>query len=276
MQSWSEFGLGRVIELEGRLMYRYIDSHCHLDFDVFDEDRPQVIADCLEAGVECVVVPGTRPSCWQKQLQLADEFPLLKSSLGIHPYFLSGLDESSLDQLESTVVQHRNAIVAIGETGLDFVIDIGLDKQTVFFRRQLILAAKLSLPVIVHSRKAHSLVSKYLRETRIGRGVIHGFSGSYEEAKAFCNQGFAIGVGGGITYDRAQKTRRSIARLPLGSLVLETDAPDMPLSGRQGQRNSPVYVAEVFRSLVLLRPEPEEVIAEQLRLNARALFNIDT
>ena len=256
-------------------MYRYIDSHCHLDFECFDTDRSQVLAACLQEGVECIVVPGTQPSGWQKQFRLADDFPMLKLGLGIHPYFLSELDESALDQLEETVVRHRNALVAIGETGLDRVIDIDLEKQALFFRRQLAIAAQMNLPVIIHSRKAHDLVRKHLRDFAIHSGVVHGFAGSYEDARAFCEQGLYIGVGGVITYDRAKKTRRCIARLPLESLVLETDAPDMPLSGRQGQRNSPAYLGEVFRSLVLLRPEPEEVIATQLMVNARALFKID-
>ncbi len=256
-------------------MYRYIDSHCHLDFDVFDSDRREIVASCLEAGVGHIVVPGTQPNCWQKQFRLAREFPMLRLALGIHPYFLPGIDESSLDQLDALATQHRHDIVAIGETGLDRVIDVALDVQTVFFKRQLALAAKLKLPVIIHSRKTHDLAIKCLREAGINSGVIHGFSGSYEEARSFYDQGLLIGVGGVITYERAQKTRHTISRLPLSALVLETDAPDMPLSGRQGKRNSPAYIPEVFRSLLVLRSEPEEVVLDQLNSNSLKLFGIE-
>jgi len=138
---------------------------------------------------------------------------------------------------------------------------------------QLRLAKRYDLPVILHSRRTHDKLAMLLKKHALPRtGVVHGFAGSLQQAERFVQAGYKIGVGGTITYPRASKTRDVMARLPLSALLLETDAPDMPLNGFQGQPNRPEQVARVFASLCELRQEPADVIANALIHNTKALF----
>ncbi|WP_020409289.1 TatD family hydrolase [Hahella ganghwensis] len=252
----------------------YIDSHCHLDFSAFDEDRDQVVARTTASGVGLLVVPSTTPESWPNVLALAERYPCVRIALGLHPYFLGNVEYSALDELRDLVKSERSRIVAIGETGLDRMIDVDYGRQQKFFERQVRIAEEFSLPVIVHSRKANDQVASILRQSAVTDGVVHGFSGSYQQAIAFWNIGMRIGVGGVITYERAQKTRKTIASLPTESLVLETDAPDMPLCGRQGKRNSPEYLSEVFHSLEKIRSEGRHQLRKQLIQNTLKLFSL--
>lgn len=140
---------------------------------------------------------------------------------------------------------------------------------------QLKLAKRYDLPVILHSRRTHDKLAMHLKRHDLPRtGVVHGFSGSLQQAERFVQLGYKIGVGGTITYPRASKTRDVIAKLPLASLLLETDAPDMPLNGFQGQANRPEQAARVFAVLCELRPEPADEIAQALLNNTYTLFNV--
>ena len=138
---------------------------------------------------------------------------------------------------------------------------------------QLRLAKRYDLPVILHSRRTHDKLALHLKRAALSRtGVVHGFAGSLQQAQRFVELGYYIGVGGTITYERASKTRDVMARLPLSSLLLETDAPDMPLNGYQGQPNRPERVAQVFNTLCELREEDAETIAHTIIDNTRRLF----
>lgn len=140
---------------------------------------------------------------------------------------------------------------------------------------QLKLAKQYDRPVILHSRKSHDQLAAILRRYPVPAcGVIHGFAGSLSQAQAFIKLGYSIGVGGTITYERANKTRQAIAQLPLTSLVFETDAPDMPVSGFQGEPNRPERIQWIFQSLCELRHESPDEIAQQLYINSLSLFNL--
>jgi TatD DNase family protein len=162
----------------------------------------------------------------------------------------------------------------VGETGLDlYRDDPQFERQQVMLEAQLRLAKRYDLPVILHSRRTHDTLAMLLKKHALPRtGVVHGFAGSLQQAERFVQSGYKIGVGGTITYPRASKTRDVMARLPLSALLLETDAPDMPLNGFQGQPNRPEQVARVFASLCELRQEPADVIANALIHNTKALF----
>ena len=135
------------------------------------------------------------------------------------------------------------------------------------------MAKQFQLPVILHHRKSHDIILRQLRQYQLPKGgVIHAFSGSYQQAMQYIQLGFKLGVGGTITYERAVKTRAVMAKVPLDALVLETDAPDMPICGRQGQRNSPEYLPEILAVLALLRHEPIEQITQVLWATTCALF----
>lgn len=150
-----------------------------------------------------------------------------------------------------------------------------LSRQLALLNAQLKLAKQYDLPVILHSRRSHDQLASALRKAALPRtGVVHGFAGSLVQAQAFIRLGYYIGVGGTITYERAQKTRNVMAALPLSALLLETDAPDMPLAGFQGQPNRPERAANVFAALCELRQEAPQDIATQLFLNSQSLFHL--
>ncbi|AWL11405.1 putative metal-dependent hydrolase YjjV [Saliniradius amylolyticus] len=256
-----------------------IDSHCHLDFSDFDKDRQSLLDQCQPQGFEAIVVPGVGPKHWSGQLNLCCQHRLLYAALGIHPWFLPAKLESALEQLEAEVKRQRESLVAIGETGLDFSQEIlqrfDTSTQQQAFEAQLELAKKQALPVIVHHRKSHHGILQSLKYTGFdGRGVIHAFSGSYEQGKAYIDRGFYLGIGGTVTYPRARKTRDAVARLPLEAMLLETDAPDMPLHGHQGERNSPLFLPQVAKVLAGLKHTGVQEVEAQTDQNSRDLFGI--
>jgi TatD DNase family protein len=218
-----------------------------------------VLDNCKKLGIDTIVIPGTQASQWQKQINLCHVYPQLRFSLGLHPYFLNSFEPAHLVTLINLLEQQQNKVLALGEIGLDQHIEVDWKLQIHVFEQQLMIAEKQSLPVILHHRNSHNELIRILKITQFSHGgIVHAFSGSLQVAQTYIDLGFKIGVGGGITYPRANKTRKTIAQLPLNSLVLETDAPDMPLMGKQGQRNSPEYLPEIFECLLALRKETKQ------------------
>ncbi len=155
------------------------------------------------------------------------------------------------------------------------MIDVDQARQEAFFEPQLLLAKQLGLPLVLHSRKAHNRLLQLIKQHSFTNGgILHGYSGSYQQAKQFVDMGFYIGVGGVITYPRANKTRQAIASLPIDSLVLETDAPDMPLYGQQGKINSPHFLTQTLLELTQLKKISTQTIAENVWKNAFSALNI--
>lgn len=255
-----------------------IDSHCHLDFKEFDDNRDKILQNCQKLGIKKILIPGTKTSGFTKQRQLAKCHSELDIAFGLHPYFLESSFKQSLDVMASMIAQHREEIVAVGEIGLDLAITerVSFKLQKQAFQSQLALAKQYQLPVILHHRKSHNELIQILKlnDFRNG-GVVHAFSGSLQVARQYIEMGFKLGVGGTITYPRAQKTRETIAQVPLDTLLLETDAPDMPLCGKQGQVNSPLNLPEIVASLCELRSETEHQIVTQTTQTYQALFNLN-
>ncbi|PKH00620.1 TatD family hydrolase [Paraglaciecola sp. MB-3u-78] len=247
-----------------------IDSHCHLDFSCFDHDRVEVLNHCRKLAIETIVIPGTQASQWHKQIDLCHLYPQLKFALGLHPYFLNSFESLHLVELSQLLNQYQDKVLAVGEIGLDSHIDVDWKLQLQIFEQQLLIAEEHRLPVILHHRNSHNELIRTLKAKKFTQGgIVHAFSGSVQQAKTYIDLGFKIGVGGGITYSRASKTRRTIAQLPIDCLVLETDAPDMPLMGKQGQRNSPEYLPEIFESLWSLRNETKQQLLQACSHNVR-------
>ncbi len=239
-----------------------IDSHCHLDFEAFNNDRQQVIESAQKNGVYKFIIPGDQ----QESIELA---------LGLHPYFIEQHQEDDLQKLEGTL-EKENAI-AVGEIGLDYY-EQSLDrqKQIYFFGAQLEIAKSHSLPVIVHARKSHDDVILLLKKHDFkSGGIIHAFNGSLQQAEQFMELGFKLGFGGMLTYKKSVKLRRLAKQLPLEAIVLETDAPDMTGLAHHGQRNSPAYLTEVIESLAEIRNENIEDIALQTTFNTLSVLNLD-
>ena len=220
------------------------------------------------------MAPGRLP----KLFSITDSHTGIYGAAGLHPWWVArwleaNPDAELSDQL-TPFFAHPHC-VAVGECGLDGAIDTALSQQQPLFERQLQLANDCKLPVIIHVRKAHNAVLQLLKRIRPARGgVIHGFSGSVELALDYWRLGFRLGIGGAITYRRARKTRTAAAALPLDALLLETDAPDMPLADRQGKPNSPAYLPEVAHCLAELRGQSLRDIALQTSHNAQQLFGL--
>lgn len=250
----------------------YIDSHCHLDFDVFDEQRDSLMSCCLENKVNGFLVPATTFVSWSKLAKLVEHYPSWRVAYGLHPYFLAQATLAQIDRLAEQCDSQR--VVAIGEIGLDCwpdAVDMGL--QLEFFLRQLQVAKSLKLPVILHARKSYDLVLKCLRDVGFcDGGVVHAFNGSTEQAKRFIDLGFVLGIGGTVTYPRAKKAHRVLASLSERAFVLETDSPDMPLYGLQGQNNTPLSIPLIAQAIATIREENIEQIAAQAYDNLLRVF----
>ncbi|WP_151704039.1 TatD family hydrolase [Nitrincola alkalilacustris] len=253
-----------------------IDTHCHLDFPEFDSWREQAIAAAREVGIETIIVPGVTVEHFERVLSLSREYPdLIKPALGLHPCFMAQHQECDTDSLEQ-YLQATSGVVAVGEIGLDFFIqDAQPERQIDLFRLQLLLAQRHDLPVLLHVRKAHDEVLKQLRRIPLKRGgIVHAFSGSQQQARQYAELGFRLGFGGAMTYDRATKLRRLASELPLEWLVLETDAPDMPLEGFRGQPNFPAQVARVAALMAELRQCEMDLISCVTSQTAKSLLRL--
>lgn len=257
-----------------------IDSHCHFDFEVFDKHRQQTLKECVDLDIDGIVIPGIEPTQWNRLIQLQNAHTSgchLWIALGVHPWWQGSVTLSEVEFKSQLAEQlERSSAVAIGECGLDGSIEASVDSQQPIFEWQLQIACEFNKPLIIHAHRAHNQVMRLLARYRPpAGGAIHGFSGSLELAQQYWRLGFYIGVGGTITYSRAQKTRQAIAQLPLESLLLETDAPDMPLQGYQGQVNSPVQLARVAATLAQLRGLSEAEVKLATAENTRRLFSLN-
>ncbi len=262
----------------------FIDSHCHFDFSDFDGEREKVWQESLRRGVVAMVMPGVAVEQWARAKKISKKFNAIYFSAGIHPWWIAQLCKSS-DELEALLPQLREKhikmlkskkCIAVGECGLDKMIKVPAECQYEVFDYQVQLAAEYNKPLIVHSRKAHNEVMHHIDRVSLSRGgVIHAFSGSEALAKQYIDRGFYIGVGGTITYDRAKKTRDAIKSIPLSSIVLETDAPDMPLQGKQGQRNSSEFLPDIAQAIAEIKGETIDVVAQKTTENSCRLFGLD-
>lgn len=254
-----------------------IDSHCHLDLPAFDNKRSQILENAKCLGVHKLLVPGLSIAQFQTLLSLKRIHPEVDIALGCHPYFLKELShkafEKSIEELADIAKQHCEDYVAIGECGLDGSLDISFDYQYKVLQAQIVLAQSFKKPLILHHRQSHNELIRILKVTKFEfGGVIHAFSGSYETAQTYIDLGFSLGIGGTITYTRAVKTRKTVQRLGLSHLLLETDSPDMPISGYQGQVNTPERLPLIAKALAdLLEESLDEVISKTDR-NYRRVF----
>lgn len=257
------------------MICRYIDTHCHFDFPPFSGDEEASLQRAAQAGVGKIIVPATEAANFARVQALAENYQPLYAALGLHPGMLENITMRRWSSYSRRWKGIRRRWWRWGDRLDLFGDDPQFERQQWLLDEQLKLAKRYDLPVILHSRRTHDKLAMHLKRQNLPRtGVVHGFSGSYQQAERFVQLGYKIGVGGTITYPRASKTRDVIAKLPLASLLLETDAPDMPLNGFQGQPNRPEQAARVFAVLCELRPEPADEIAEVLLNNTYAVFNV--
>lgn len=248
-----------------------VDSHCHLDAGEFDHDRAEVIARARAAGVMQQILPAITAASWPSLRRICGQTPGLYPAYGLHPLFLDQHRPTHLELLAEWIERERPC--AIGECGLDFFVN-GLDAQAqrAYFNGQLQLAKRLDLPLIVHARRATEEVIAHIKAVGGLRGVVHSFAGSPEQAQQLWKLDFMIGLGGPLTYPRANRLRGLVTTMPLQQLLLETDAPDQPDASIRGQRNEPARLRTVLECIAQLRGEDPAHIAAQTTANARNLF----
>lgn len=248
-----------------------IDTHCHLDAAEFDSDRDAVHAAALQLGVSRIVVPAVAASQFPATRDCVARYSGCAAAYGIHPLYVMQAQPEDLQTLRS-YLSAQNA-VAVGEIGLDFYVP-GLDvaRQTAFFVDQLKLAREFDMPVLLHVRRAVDAVLKELRRIRVRGGIAHAFNGSRQQAEAFIQLGFKLGFGGSATFSGSTRIRELARSLPLASLVLETDAPDIPPAWLNGGRNTPDQLLAIAEELAELRGIPFAELAEATSANARAVL----
>jgi TatD DNase family protein len=240
-----------------------LDTHCHLDADEFATDRDAIIQRAAQSGVSGLLIPAVRARDFQTVKTLAHEaaqtLPATCYTLGIHPIYTPEALESDLQILRDSVASAMSdpRFVGIGEIGLDYFLpDLDLHHQSYFFEAQLDLAEEFGLPVILHVRRSQDAILKALRSRKLSGGIAHAFNGSFQQAEHFMKLNFVMGFGGAMTFPRALQIRRLAKDLPFESLVLETDAPDIPpawLAHQVHHRNEPSELPQISSVLAEIR-----------------------
>ena len=251
-----------------------IDSHAHLEMKEFDADREEVIKRAGNEGVDFIVTVGTNLKLSLKAVNLAGKHENIYATVGIHPHDVAKTDKNTLDALKE-LVNTRKKIVAYGEIGLDFFRNISpREKQLEVFGMQLELAKELNLPVIIHDREAHQQSLEIVRASGVRRGVFHCFSGDYEMAKKCIDLGFYISIPGVVTFDKSKTIQDVAGRVPLSSLLLETDAPYLTPVPHRGKRNEPSFIVHTAKKVAEIKKISWEDVARETSLNTMNLFSI--
>ena len=260
----------------------WIDTHCHLDAAEFDADRDAVVARARAAGVGRIVLPATGVHNFERVRELAHRYGL-SYALGIHPMCADAAGDDAIDRLRTALLAYAGdaRLVAVGEIGLDhFLPELDRDKQARLFAAQLRLAAEFALPVLLHVRSAIDTVLKQLRQRPVPGGIAHAFNGSLQQAEAFTSLGLRLGFGGALTFERALRIRRVATAVPLGAIVMETDAPDIApqwlyrtaeqRAAGAVMRNTSAELPAIGAALAALRGIEVDALAAATRANAMA------
>jgi len=264
----------------------YCDTHCHIDFEDYDADRAEVLERAKQANLCFLINPGIDLASSKAALSLSLEYPgFIFAAVGIHPNYVSSMANGDLERLSD--LAHTQALVAIGEIGLDYYRDYSPPaQQRRYFLWQLELAASLELPVIIHDRDASHDLVPILRDWRESLppdspiktrpGVMHAFSGSPEDAQTLSELGFCFGIGGPVTYQNAWERRELVAQLPCKSIILETDAPFLTPHPFRGKRNEPAYIPLIAEKIAALHSLSPIELGRISTGNAVALFNLNS
>lgn len=252
-----------------------IDSHSHLEMAEFRRDLKEVIQRAKASGVEYVFTVGTEKEDWNRALEIAHSHPSVYAILGVHPHNAREIDEETYSTLRKLCTDDK--VRAYGEIGLDFYRNRSpRDVQIERFREQIQLAKELGLPIVVHDREAHKETLEILKSERAEEdgGIIHCFSGDYEMAKECIEMGFYISIPGTITFKNAGGSQEIIERLPLQSLLIETDAPFLAPVPFRGKRNEPSYVRYTAQKVAEIKNVSFEKVAEVTTENALRVYRL--
>lgn len=249
-----------------------IDSHAHVDFPQFDNDRDAVIGRARDTGLVALVNIGTNLGTSRTSVTLAQRHDFIYATVGVHPHDATAATSEALAELRA-LAQHPK-VVAIGEIGLDYYRDYSpRPAQRQAFRNQLALASELECPVVVHSRDAHDEVLRILGDWQ-GTGVLHTYAAGPDRLDQVVDMGFFIGISGPVTYAKADQLRAVAKAVPLDRLLIETDCPYLTPQPHRGKRNEPAYVAFVAEAVAQVRGDSTQKIASATTENARRLFGL--
>jgi TatD DNase family protein len=255
-----------------------IDTHAHINFDSYAEDREEMFSRALDAGVDTIVCVGMLPAGGEEALALARQYPgRVLASVGCHPYDAALLDEATLAAMDALLAEPE--MVLVGEMGIDTVkADVPIDVQQAAFARQLELAVSHDLPVCIHSREAFSLCAEVIRSVCPDgwKGFAHCFSDGVEEALGWRDLGFVISFAGQITFKNksCEPIRDAARELSPEDVVVETDCPFLAPTPHRGRRNEPAYVLETARKLAELWDLPEEDVFRRTSATARRVLGL--
>ncbi|XXM71853.1 TatD family hydrolase [Lysinibacillus sphaericus] len=252
------------------------DTHVHLNAEQFNEDLEEVISRAKEAGVGRMVVVGFDRPTIERAMDLVEQYEFLYASIGWHPVDAIDMKEEDLAWIEE--LSSHPKVVALGEMGLDYHWDKSpKDIQKEVFRKQIHLAKKVKLPIIIHNREATQDIVDILREEgaeEVG-GIMHCFSGSPEIARECVDMNFYISLGGPVTFKNAKKPKEVAKEIPLERLLIETDCPYLAPHPNRGKRNEPAYVKLVAEQIAELKDISLEEVETVTTENANKLFNIN-
>lgn len=251
-----------------------VDTHAHLDSARFNEDREDVISRSLAAGVHAIITVGVDLDSSRKAVALAEHSPYVYAAVGVHPHEAARVGQDDLAELAR--LSEYQAVVAIGEIGLDFYRNLSpADRQKEILVAQLQLASQMDKPVIIHDREAHTETMSILRDEAQGlRGVLHCFSGDLDMAIQAAQMGFYISLAGPVTFHNARRLQQLVRELPLHCVLIETDCPYLAPHPHRGRRNEPAYVRLVADEIAALKELPFERVAEITTANASQLFKL--
>jgi len=251
-----------------------IDTHTHLEMNDYDDDRDAVIQRARDNGVYHMIAVGINLADSERACAIARQYDAVSAAVGIHPHDAEEIDDTTYDAMRR--LAGEDGVVAYGEIGLDFFKNYSpRPVQIRRFGEQLELAHELGMPVIIHDRDAHRETREMLAPWRGRlRGVIHCFSGDYDLARTLIDYGFLISFTGTVTFAKASETRDIVRRLPLASIMVETDAPFLTPVPRRGKRNEPAYVVHVARKIAEIHACSEDEVAAVTTENAVSVFGV--
>ena len=250
------------------------DSHAHYDDRKFDKDRDELLTYMHENGVEFILNSGESVRASRAGVELGKKYDFVYSASGIHPHYASNVTDKDLQIIEEIAVKNKK-VVAIGEIGLDYHYDgYSAEDQKYVFEKQLMIAKKLDLPVIIHSRDASQECFDIIKASGVRKGVIHCYSGSAQMAVDYAKMGFYIGIGGVVTYNNARKLVEVVEALPIERIVVETDCPYLAPQQVRGERNNSMYIEYVAQKIAEIKGISYEKVCEITNFNARNLFDI--
>ncbi len=253
-----------------------IDTHCHLNFNLFQDDLPDVLSRARDCGIGRIVVPATDLASSHEAIELSHKYPEIFAAVGIHPNDASGFTLTDVDKLHELALDPR--VVAIGEIGLDnYHDDVEMPVQMAAFEAQLDLARSSNLPVLIHNREADkemkaSLQKWYEGLTNTRTGILHAFSSPLEFARFAVDTGFFLGFGGPVTYKNSGSKKEVISEIRRDRVVLETDSPFLSPQPKRGRRNEPSFTVFIAEEIADIWKTSFSDVAEITTQNAARIF----